>query len=210
MHETAMASGKIFAQLYGGPNKVVLDIGGRNVNGSLRKFFEDAGMKYICVDMEEDSSVDIVVKPGVALPFENASIDLIVSTSCFEHDPCFWITFKEMTRIIRSDGFIYINAPSNGYYHGYPGDNWRFFADAGQALSYWSSFKYANEPTFPVKVIETFFILPKNATWKDFICIWKRVEEHQTDIVVPKSIKEKVGILEKSLNDAQYPTTKMS
>jgi len=47
------------------------------------------GMKYVCIDMEADASVDIVVPPGEKLPFEDGSVDLIVSTSCFEHDPCF-------------------------------------------------------------------------------------------------------------------------
>lgn len=203
-----MASGKIFAQLYGGPNKVVLDIGGRNVNGSLRKFFEDAGMKYICVDMEEDSSVDIVVKPGVALPFENASIDLIVSTSCFEHDPCFWITFKEMTRVTKVGGFIYVNAPTNGVYHCFPGDNWRFYSDAGQALSYWSSYKFSDETIFPAKVIETFHILPKNDIWTDFVCVWERSEELQTSIVVSEDVAKNILMLEKKLNDNKYNTKK--
>ena len=208
MHDTAYICGKLFADLYGGLNKVVLDIGGKNVNGSLRIFFENLGMKYICLDIEEDSSVDIVVKPGDKLPFDNGSIDLIVSTSCFEHDPCFWITFKEMTRIIKLGGFIYISAPTNGPYHCHPGDNWRFYSDAGQALSYWSSFQFSNELVFPVKVVETFHILPKNDIWNDFVCVWERVHEKQTDIIVSKSISQNIGILEKALNDNNFNTKK--
>jgi hypothetical protein len=46
-----------------------VDIGGRNVNGTLRYFFETRGMKFICVDMETDPSVDIVIPPGEKLPF---------------------------------------------------------------------------------------------------------------------------------------------
>ena len=46
-------------------------------------------MKFVCIDMEADPSVDILVQPGEKLPFEDGSVDLIVSTSCFEHDPCF-------------------------------------------------------------------------------------------------------------------------
>jgi len=114
MHDTASKGGELFAECYGGVNKVVVDIGGQDMNGSLRVFFENLGMKYICLDMEEDSSVDIVVKPGHRFPFEDGSIDLIVSTSCFEHDPCFWITFKEMSRVTKLGGFIYVNAPTNG------------------------------------------------------------------------------------------------
>lgn len=208
MHATAIKSGSFFAQSYGGIGKVVIDIGGQDVNGSLRVFFENLGMKYICVDIEPHKSVDIVVKPGDKLPFENSSIDIIVSTSCFEHDPCFWITFKEMTRITKLGGFIYVNAPTNGPYHCHPGDNWRFYSDAGQALAYWSSFQFSNETIFPVKIVETFHILPKNDVWLDFICIWERVDEKQTDIVVSKSISENVGILEKKLNNNNFKTQK--
>jgi SAM-dependent methyltransferase len=210
MHETALICGKLFAECYGSQNKVVIDIGGKNVNGSLRMFFENLGMKYICLDMEEDSSVDIVVKPGVKLPFDNGSIDLIVSTSCFEHDPCFWITFKEMSRIIKMDGFIYVNAPSNGPYHCYPGDNWRFYSDAGQALSYWSSYQMSNEEVFPLKVIETFHILPRDNPihWIDFVCVWQRVNEIQKEITVSTSVSQTYGVLEKSLFANNFKTIK--
>lgn len=208
MHDTALISGKFFAEVYGGLNKIVLDVGGKNVNGSLRVFFENLGMKYICLDIEEDSSVDIVIKPGDKLPFDNGSIDLIVSSSCFEHDPCFWITFKEMTRIIKFGGFIYVNAPTNGPYHCYPGDNWRFYSDAGQALSYWSGYQISDEEVFPVKVVETFHILPKCDIWLDFTCVWERVYEKQTDIIVSTNISQSIGILEKALNDNNFNTVK--
>lgn len=207
MHDTAYNCGKSFAESYGGAGKVVLDVGGKNVNGSLRYFFENLGMKYICLDIEPDESVDIVVKPGNRLPFDNCCIDLIVSTSCFEHDPCFWITFKEMTRIIKLGGFIYVNAPTNGPYHCYPGDNWRFYSDAGQALSYWSSFQFSNEAVFPVKVVETFHILPKDDVWCDFVCVWQRVDEKQTEIIVSHNIYQNVGILENSLNNIYHLKT---
>lgn len=51
-------------------------------------------MKYICLDIEKYDSTNIVIKPCDKFPFENGSIDLIVFTSCFERDPCFWLTFK--------------------------------------------------------------------------------------------------------------------
>jgi SAM-dependent methyltransferase len=204
MHDTALITGKLFAEKYGAPNKVVLDIGGKNVNGTLRSFFENLNMKYICLDIEEDPSVDVVIKPGNKLPFDHNSIDLIVSTSCFEHDPCFWITFKEMTRVVKKDGFIYVNAPTNGVYHNHPGDNWRFYSDAGQALSYWSGYQYSNEDVFPVKVIETFHILPFKDIWIDFVCIWQRTDQKETEII---SKKYTIGILETSLNEHNYKTT---
>ena len=83
-----------------------------------------------------------------------------------------------------------------------------FIYDAGQALSYWSSFQFSNELVFPVKVVETFHILPKNDIWNDFVCVWERVHEKQTDIIVSKSISQNIGILEKALNDNNFNTKK--
>jgi len=208
MHYTSLLSGKAFSESYRIKNGVVVDIGGRNVNGSLRDFFEKGEMKYICVDMEADPSVDIIVPPGEKLPFDDESVDLIVSTSCFEHDPCFWITFKEMTRIIKPSGYIYINAPTSGPYHTFPGDNWRFYSDAGQALAYWSGKQVSNEMVYPVKVVETFNILGE--CWNDFVCVWKRVniEDAETEITVHNEIINNIGILEHTINNYGLETRK--
>jgi hypothetical protein len=203
MHFTSLISGESFSETYGKEGYIVVDIGGKDVNGSLRKFFEERGMKYICVDIEEHPSVDVVIKPSDKLPFENGSVDLIVSTSCFEHDPCFWLTFKEMSRIVKK--YIYINAPTNGYYHGYPGDNWRFYSSAGQALAYWSGIKFNGEELFPMKVVETFHIMPKNDIWMDFVCVWERTDIPETEIVKDN---QNIGILEQSINLKKLETIK--
>jgi len=208
MHYTALKSGEAFSETYGIKNGLVVDIGGRNVNGTLRYFFETRGMKFICVDMESDPSVNIVIPPGEKLPFEDGSVDLIVSTSCFEHDPCFWLTFKEMTRIIKPSGYIYINAPTSGPYHKFPGDNWRFYSDAGQALAYWSGKQISNEPIYPVKVVETFNVL--GDFWNDFVCVWQRVniENIETNIIVHNEIINNIGILEQTINNYGLHTRK--
>ena len=217
MNYTSLISGKSFSESYGigvlsildlGRECVVVDIGGKDVNGSLRSFFETKGMKFVCVDMESDKSVDIVSPPGEKLPFEDGSVDLIVSTSCFEHDPCFWLTFKEMTRIIKPSGYIYINAPTSGPYHCFPGDNWRFYSDAGQALAYWSGKQISNEQIYPVKVIETFNVV--GDCWNDFICVWKRVsmENIEQNIIVQPEILNNIGILERTINNYGLQTKK--
>lgn len=201
MHDTALLSGKLFSETYGKSGFTVVDLGGMDVNGSLRSFFENNNMKYISVDLDEHPSVDIVVKPYEQLPFETGSIDIVVSTSCFEHDPCFWITFRELCRIVKLGGFIYINAPSNGQYHKYPGDNWRFYSDAGQALAFWTSKQFGNEDIFPVKVLETFHILPINDAWIDFVCIFERVNETTNEIIINEQVSTYVGLLKQKLID---------
>jgi SAM-dependent methyltransferase len=210
MHNTPLVTGEGVSKIYGGPGKVVLDVGGQDINGSLRSFFESAGMKYICLDMVEHHSVDIVVKPGDPFPFQDGTIDLVVSTSCFEHDPCFWMTFREIARVVKEGGFIYVNAPSNGPYHGYPGDNWRFYGDAGQALAHWSGRVFQNV-SYPTEVVETFHVIPYNTVyndwggvsgWNDFVCVWKRVSK-ATDAIVNAEVRNTSGKLENYLRNVK-------
>ncbi len=96
-----------------------------------------------------------------------------------------------------NNGLNHINAPTRGQYHCYPGDNWRFYSDAGQALAYWSGLQVCNEEVYPVQVVETFNVL--GDTWNDFICVWKRVDNKETSIVVHNDILDNIGILEKSI-----------
>jgi predicted SAM-dependent methyltransferase len=224
MHYSAEQSLKAFLLKYGGNDKHVIDLGGADLNGSVRKMITDYNMKYTCVDIEKNDNVDIVVKPGEKLPFHDESIDLIISTSCFEHDPCFWLTFKEFTRLIKKDGYIYVNVPSIGDYHVCPGDNWRFYSDAGQALAYWSGIQMGNETVFPVKIEETFHIdglysnyqksvnkygqteIRTNHQWDDFICVWKRTDIKETEITVSDHIRSYIGPIEKILNDHNIRT----
>jgi SAM-dependent methyltransferase len=205
MHDSAFASGTLFGMLYGKNESKALDVGGQDVNGSLRQAYQINRISYTCLDIESHSSVDVVMKPGETFPFPDESFDLIISTSCFEHDPCFWMTFREMCRVVKKNGYIYVNAPSNGIYHTFPGDNWRFYSDAGQALAYWSG-KELDGKSWPVRVVETFHILPKNDIWTDFICIWQRTDKKENEIVVSDEIKNRVGPLRQALHGVGFST----
>lgn len=85
-------------------------------------------------------------------------------------------------------------------FHEHPGDNWRFYSDAGQALVYWSG-KIINGTSHPVSLVETFHIYPIKSIWVDFVGIWKRTDVKEDSIRVSKEMKEKRGPLRKSLED---------
>jgi len=214
MHYSSLQACTKFAELYGKEGMVVVEIGGRNVNGSMKDLFKSLKMKYVCVDIEADPSVDIVMKPNEQIPLETGSIDMCISTSCFEHDPCFWVTFKEMCRITKLGGFIYVNAPCRGDYHTFPGDNWRFYGDAAQALVYWSGLTYGNIEPSPVTIEETFHInrMTNNEWnhWGDFICVWKRVNEKEDAIVVSSEVKQRPGLLKNKLRDFGFELVNMT
>jgi SAM-dependent methyltransferase len=151
-------------------NKKILDVGSYSVNGNVRPIFKDG--QYIGVDMEIGPNVDVVANAN-NLPFENNSFDIIVSISCFEHDDMFWVTFLEMCRVLKNDGYIYINAPSSGPYHGHPGDNWRFYLDSWKALEKWAKLNNYN-----IELVESYIDKEKRNDpgdiWEDSIGIFKK------------------------------------
>jgi SAM-dependent methyltransferase len=143
----------------------VIDFGAFDTNGCLRPIFK--GCTYTGLDMSAGPNVDVVCT-GDKTPFENNSFDVVVSSSNFEHDECFWMTFLEMSRIVKPGGYIYINAPSSGFYHGFPGDCWRFFADAGKALTKW-----ANKNGHNIQLVETY--IDSRGEWKDNVSIYRKI-----------------------------------
>ena len=142
MHDTAYNTCDLFFQVYlqfleGNPDAKIVEIGSQDVNGSLRELAPN-NFKYIGLDFVNGKGVDIVLDDPYKLPFDDNSIDVIVSSSCFEHSELFWVSFLEILRILKPDGLLYVNAPSNGKFHRYPVDCWRFYPDSGHALITWA------------------------------------------------------------------------
>jgi len=181
MHTSAMEAGRLFFKQYcGGDGPSVLDIGALDVNGSLRSV-APAGCQYTGADLGAGKGVDVVLEDPHHLPFPDASFDAVVSTSCFEHDTFFWLTFLECLRVLRLGGHFYLNAPSNGVYHTYPDDNWRFYPDAGRALVKWG-----RRNNVDVELAES-FILDQWDQWNDFVAVFARVAPGTTPSLEPGS-----------------------
>jgi SAM-dependent methyltransferase len=175
VHDTAALTGNAFFRCYGDPlkplasatrNVMILDVGSLDVNGSLRPYAQEE-FGYIGVDQVDGPGVNQVLEDPHKLPFPDGFFDLVVSTSCLEHDPMFWLTFAEMARVVKPGGFVYISAPSNGPYHGHPGDCWRFYADAPKALADW-----AKHCGHTIELVETFMMPPIYDVWIDCVAVF--------------------------------------
>jgi len=94
--------------------------------------------KYIGVDFVARKGVDLILDSLYELPFVDNSIDIILTSSCFEHSEMYWLVFLEIMRSLKPEGLFYLNAPSDGVYHRFPVDCWRFFPDRGKALIAWA------------------------------------------------------------------------
>jgi len=174
MHDSAYNNAKEFVSKYVSENSFVLDVGSQDINGSMKPLFSNCN--YIGIDMEEGKNVDVVCNSH-KMPFDENVFDVIVSSSNFEHDSCFWETFREMCRVVKAGGLIYICAPSKGQYHGYPGDCWRFYKDAGKALQYW-----INNFT-PLKVILVEQNITQEGEWNDNVMVFRKSVASRIDII---------------------------
>lgn len=113
----------------------IIDLGSYDVNGSYKTFFDAPGWHYVGVDLTEGPNVDVVLSSPYRLPFQSHSVDVIVSGQAFEHIEFFWLTWLEMTRVLKPGGLIFLVAPSRGPEHRYPQDCWRFYPDGYRALA---------------------------------------------------------------------------
>jgi SAM-dependent methyltransferase len=168
MHTTALEIGGAFLDAYKRPGGLVVDVGSYDVNGSLRSVCPPE-MRYLGLDLEEGPGVDLVVEHEKPFPLPEGGADLVVSSSAFEHDSAFWVSFLELVRITKPGGLIYINVPSNGHVHSHPYDCWRFYPDAGVSLERW-----ANREKRPVTLVESFIAERRGEFWNDFVAVFVR------------------------------------
>ena len=172
MHPTAMLNAMEFFRTYlrpDHPGYFVIEIGSRvvpTVRGSLRDICP-VNAEYIGVDFAAGDNVDVVLTDPYRLPFADDSVDVCMASSVFEHSEMFWVLFLEILRILKPDGLFYLNVPSNGWFHRYPVDCWRFYPDSGKGLVNWARRSGLN-PT----LLESYISLQSGDVWNDFVAVF--------------------------------------
>ena len=91
--------------------KRVLEVGSLNINGTVRDFFTDCD--YIGCDLGEGRGVDIVCA-GQDLDFPDDSFDVVLSCECFEHNPAYQETLRNMVRMLKPGGLLFFTCATTG------------------------------------------------------------------------------------------------
>lgn len=173
MHPTAMLNAKMFFDVYGASfaSGLVADIGAQDLNGSLRAVCP-AQFTYVGVDFVAGKGVDVILDDPYRLPFADQSIDIVISSSCFEHSELFWLLFLEIMRVLKAPGLFYLNVPSNGDVHRHPLDCWRFYPDSGRALVTW-----ARRSGYDAVLAESYTCKQIGDIWNDFVAVFLKGAE---------------------------------
>ena len=113
----------------------VLEIGSKNINGTVRQYFDNA-KEYIGIDMDEGDNVDVVLDAHDLTPyFKTASFDTVICLETLEHDLLFWLTLEQIDKVLKPGGNLFISTPTFGFpYHAYPIHPYLFSKDAFNLL----------------------------------------------------------------------------
>jgi SAM-dependent methyltransferase len=111
-------------------DKRILEVGSRDVNGSVRPIIEElcSPKEYVGIDIEEGKFVDLVLPAEKAADyFGEETFDVVISTEMLEHVKDWRLVINNMKNVLRADGMIYITTRSFGFkFHEYPFDYWRY------------------------------------------------------------------------------------
>jgi SAM-dependent methyltransferase len=88
------------------------------------------------LDIDEGPNVDIVPECCyIWNEIPDNEFDIVISGQAFEHIEFFWITFKEMVRVLAPGGLLCVIAPRGFVRHRFPVDCYRFDSDSMVALA---------------------------------------------------------------------------
>jgi SAM-dependent methyltransferase len=117
---------------------VVIEMGSRDVHGSYRPLFSDDNFAYVGYDVEPGDGVDILLFDPYHIPLPDASVDVVLCGQLFQRCEQFWRTFKEMMRVLRRNGHLFLITPSAGPTQPRPIDCYRFYPDAYYGLAHYA------------------------------------------------------------------------
>ena len=197
MHETAKDNAIRFFNTY---VKVldrpsILEIGSY-IGGFNIRSLSPENAQYIGLDIRPGPGVDLVSIDPHTIPYPDNSLDIVISSSCFEHTEYFWALFSDVMRVLKPHGLFYLNAPSNGKVHRFPIDAWRFFPDSGHVLCNWAKYSGYNQ----CAVVEQYTSNKENDIWNDYVCVAIKNTEYLN--IYPKRI---IDTFHRYTNGSIYP-----
>ena len=116
----------------------ILDVGGADWNGEY-EFLNDCKYDKDVLDIDNHKGVTIIPRdPYNWSEIEDDTYDVVMSTNTFTFVDYFWLTIREMARVVKPGGIVCVITPSILWNKGYPRSNWGFNRDGLITLSEWA------------------------------------------------------------------------
>jgi len=108
------------------PQPIIYDIGSKEAKAGYSFGKPPGDATVVCVDIEEGPGVDLVADAHDLRMVQDDSVDFVTSVSALEHVRYPQKVVKEIHRILKPGGIIYINVPFIFPFHADPDDFYRF------------------------------------------------------------------------------------
>ena len=109
--------------------------------------------KYVMTDFLAGDDVDVVADAHeLSRVFGEASFDLVIAHSVFEHLERPWIAAEEILNILKPGGLFWIQTHQSFPVHGFPSDYFRYTTEGLKVLFARASEKYADYE-FPAMIV---------------------------------------------------------
>ncbi|HOO50364.1 MAG TPA: methyltransferase domain-containing protein [Alphaproteobacteria bacterium] len=119
MHQTSMDTMRKFVNDNNlRENKVVVDIGSYDFNGSYRMLFDSPKSRYIGVDIQYGNGVDLIFDSAAWHYLKD--VDAVISGQTFEHVQNVPYLLMKIHDILKPGGLLCIITPSEGPRHDCP------------------------------------------------------------------------------------------
>lgn len=181
-----------------GPKGHVLEVGSSCGTPFYKDTFLEIGWQYTGADLSAQNNVDIVLEDPFLWDIPNGKFDAVISGQMLEHNQMFWLSFLEMSRVLKPGGLMIHIAPSRGPQHRAPHDCWRFYADGMQALAEWSGLDLIETSTdwlqkdidwmrttkpgqFAKTTINEKY---KDSTWGDTVGVFRKPDGHTPEVAI--------------------------
>jgi SAM-dependent methyltransferase len=134
-----------------------------------QELIEDLGYEWIGTDLFHNPQINIV-HDAHHLPFSDSTFNLVVSIALLEHLENPWMTFSEINRILKENGYVFITSAFLEPYHGknygsYYHMTWRglknLFEDCGFKIMTiepgWNVLEMISKHFIPIKKLQMLF-----------------------------------------------------
>ena len=127
----------------------ILEVGSRVIHARSRgpRQFFDSSIDYLGVDLELATGVDRI--HNMEWPIRQ-KFGSVICCSVLEHCERPWLVAANIESALDRGGHLFVSAPFVWRHHDYPGDYWRFSAEAFKILFpsvEWEFLKYASKKT---------------------------------------------------------------